>query len=210
MTSLAPASRPLVLVDRVFPRSVVTNILLVLAGTGLVALCAQIIIPMVPVPITMQTFAVLFVGTVLGPARGAVALALYLVLGVAGLPIFAGGTSGNLFALSSGGYIVGFVAAAVVVGWLANLKWDRHVLKTLISFLAGTVVIYAFGLPWLYFSLQSYGEAVWSAYGDTLLVATLMAGLVPFLIGDALKALLAAGLLPGTWKLLGEKRKPRA
>ena len=98
MTSLAPASRPLVLVDRVFPRSVVTNILLVLAGTGLVALCAQIIIPMVPVPITMQTFAVLFVGTVLGPARGAVALGLYLVLGVAGLPIFAGGDSGNLFA----------------------------------------------------------------------------------------------------------------
>jgi biotin transport system substrate-specific component len=194
MTSLAPASRPLVLVDRVFPRSVVTNILLVLAGTGLVALCAQLIIPMVPVPITMQTFAVLFVGTVLGPARGAVALALYLVLGVAGLPIFAGGTSGSILALPSGGYIVGFIAASVVVGWFANLTWDRHVLKTLLSFSIGSLVIYAFGVPWLAVSL---GVDLWTA---------IQFGVVPFLIGDALKALLAAGLLPGTWKLLGEKR----
>jgi biotin transport system substrate-specific component len=194
MTSLAPASRPLVLVDRVFPRSVVTNILLVLAGTGLVALCAQLIIPMVPVPITMQTFAVLFVGTVLGPARGAVALALYLVLGVAGLPIFAGGTSGSILALPSGGYIVGFIAASVVVGWFAKLTWDRHVLKTLLSFSIGSLVIYAFGVPWLAVSL---GVDLWTA---------IQFGVVPFLIGDALKALLAAGLLPGTWKLLGEKR----
>jgi biotin transport system substrate-specific component len=198
MTSLAPASRPLVLVDRVFPRSVATNILLVLAGTGLVALCAQIVIPMVPVPITMQTFAVLFVGTVLGPARGAVALGLYLVLGVAGLPIFAAGTSGSLFALPSGGYIVGFIAASVIVGWFANLTWDRHVLKTLLSFSIGSLVIYAFGVPWLAVSL---GIDFWTA---------IQFGLVPFLIGDALKALLAAGLLPGTWKLLGEKRSRRS
>ena len=212
MTSLAPASRPLVLVDRVFPRSVVTNILLVLAGTGLVALCAQIVIPMWPVPITMQTFAVLFVGTVLGPARGVVSMGLYLVLGIAGLPIFAEGKSGDLFALTSGGFIIGFIAAAAVVGWLANLKWDRHVLKTFVSFFAGTVIIYVFGLTWLYFSLQNLGPEVWQFGGSTVLAATLAWGLTPFLIGDAAKAIAAALLLPGTWKLIGEKRsaeKPR-
>jgi biotin transport system substrate-specific component len=199
MTSLAPASRPLVLVDRVFPRSVVTNILLVLAGTGLVVLCSQpfLTIPMVPVPITMQTFAVLLVGSALGPARGAVSLGLYLVLGVAGLPVFAGNASGSLFALPSGGYIVGFVVAAVVVGWFANLAWDRHVLKTLLSFGIGSLVIYAFGVPWLAASLDL---DLWTA---------IMVGVVPFLIGDALKALLAAGLLPGTWKLIDRAEKPR-
>ena len=191
MTSLAPASRRLVLAD-VFPRSVVTNIVLVLAGTGLVVLCSQpfLVIPMVPVPITMQTFAVLLVGSALGPARGAVSLGLYLVLGVAGLPVFAGNASGSLFALPTGGYIVGFVVAAIVVGWFANLAWDRHVLKTLLSFAIGSLVIYAFGVPWLAVSLGlDLGTAV-------------MLGLVPFLIGDALKALLAAGLLPATWKLI--------
>jgi biotin transport system substrate-specific component len=199
MTSLAPASRPLVLVDRVFPRSVVTNILLVLAGTGLVVLCSQpfLTIPMVPVPITMQTFAVLLVGSALGPARAAVSLGLYLVLGVAGLPVFAGNASGSLFALPSGGYIVGFVVASVVVGWFANLAWDRHVLKTLLSFGIGSLVIYAFGVPWLAASLHL---DLWTA---------IMVGVVPFLIGDALKALLAAGLLPGTWKLIDRAEKPR-
>jgi len=199
MTSLAPASRPLVLVDRVFPRSVVTNILLVLAGTGLVVLCSQpfLTIPMVPVPITMQTFAVLLVGSALGPARAAVSLGLYLVLGVAGLPVFAGNASGSLFALPSGGYIVGFVVASVVVGWFANLAWDRHVLKTLLSFGIGSLVIYAFGAPWLAASLHL---DLWTA---------IMVGVVPFLIGDALKALLAAGLLPGTWKLIDRAEKPR-
>ena len=199
MTSLPQASRPLVLVDRVFPRSIVTNILLVLGGTALVAACAQLVIPMVPVPITMQTFAVLLVGSALGPARGAVSLALYLVLGVAGLPIFAEGKSGSLLDLPSGGYIVGFVAAAVVVGWFANLAWDRHVLKTILSFTIGSLVIYAFGVPWLANALDL---DLWTA---------LMFGFFPFLIGDALKALLAAGVLPGTWKLISiAERKPKA
>jgi biotin transport system substrate-specific component len=207
MTSLAPASRPLVLADRVFPRSVVTNIVLVLAGTALVALCAQLVIPMWPVPITMQTFAVLFVGTVIGPARGAVSMSLYLVLGVAGLPIFAEGKSGDLFALTSGGFIIGFIVAAAVVGWLANLKWDRHVVKTFVSFFAGTVVIYAFGLTWLYFSLQNLGPEVWQAGGATVLAATIAWGLTPFLIGDAAKAVAAALLLPGTWKLLSRTKR---
>ena len=199
MTSVAPASRPLVLADRVFPHSAVTNILLVLAGTGLVVLSAQFVIPMVPVPITMQTFAVLLVGSTLGPARAGVSLGLYLVLGVAGLPVFANQNSGSLFDLPSGGYIIGFVAASIVVGWFANLAWDRRVLKTLLSFGIGSLVIYAFGVPWLAQSL------------DLDLGTALMVGVVPFLIGDALKALLAAGVLPGTWKLIAlTEKKPKA
>src|SRR6185312_12679217 len=105
MTIAVPVRRP-VLADRVIPRSLVTSAILVVAGTGLVALLAQVAIPLWPVPITGQTFAVLLVGAVLGPIRGALSMVLYLVLGVAGLPIFTGGAHGSLFSLASGGYIV--------------------------------------------------------------------------------------------------------
>lgn len=212
MSAIAPAAPRFVLADRVLGRSIPLDIVLVVAGTALTAVLAQIAIPLWPVPVTMQTFAVLLVGTVLGPLRGSLSMALYLVLGVAGLPIFAEGKSGSLFALTSGGYIVGFVIAALVTGWLARLAWDRQVLRTIVAFLAGTVAIYAIGLPWLYFSLQGLGAAVWQdilGY-DTLLAATIGAGLIPFLIGDALKAIVAGGLLPGAWKLLGRSEKPRA
>lgn len=204
MTALSPAAPRLVLADRVFGRSVVANIALVVGGAALTSLLAQVAIPFWPVPLTMQTFAVLFVGTALGPVRGALSLALYLVLGVAGLPIFSGGESGSLFALTSGGYIVGFVLAALVTGALARLAWDRRVLKTVVAFLAGTVTIYAVGLPWLYVSLGNLGAGVWrDALGyDSLLAATIGAGLLPFLLGDALKAVAAGLLLPATWKLL--------
>lgn len=213
MTAVAPAAPRVVLVDRLFPRTWVLDIVLVAAGTALTAVLAQVAIPIWPVPITMQTFAVLLVGTVLGPLRGSLSLALYLVLGVAGLPIFADGESGSLFALTSGGYVVGFVLAAIVTGWLARLRWDRHALKTVVAFVAGTVVIYAVGLPWLYLSLQSLGAPVWQGVlgYETLLAATIGAGLLPFLVGDALKALLAGALLPGAWKLLdrAERRAER-
>ncbi|GMA93198.1 hypothetical protein GCM10025881_39310 [Pseudolysinimonas kribbensis] len=102
MTIAAPVRRP-VLADRVVPRSWITSAIFVVGGTGLVALLAQVAIPLWPVPITGQTFAVLFVGAALGPVRGALSMALYLVLGVAGLPIFTGGAHGSLFALASGG-----------------------------------------------------------------------------------------------------------
>lgn len=212
MTAVAPAAPRLVLADRVFGRSLVLDIVLVLAGTGLTAVLAQIAIPLWPVPVTMQTFAVLFVGTTLGPLRGSLSLGLYLVLGVAGLPIFSEGKSGSLFALTSGGYILGFVLAALVTGWLARLAWDRKVLKTIVAFLAGTVTIYAVGLPWLYLSLQNLGPAIWQdllGY-DTLIAATLGAGLIPFLIGDALKALVAGALLPLAWWGAGRLEKYRA
>lgn len=208
MTALSPAAPRLVLADRVFGRSLVANAALVVGGAALTSLLAQVAIPFWPVPLTMQTFAVLFVGTALGPLRGSLSLGLYLVLGVAGLPIFSGGASGSLFALTSGGYIVGFVLAALVTGALARLAWDRRILKTVLAFVAGTVAIYAVGLPWLYISLGNLGSGVWGeAMGyDSLLAATLGAGLVPFLLGDALKAIAAGLLLPATWRLLDRTR----
>lgn len=207
MTSLAARTSPRVLAD-VLPRpatrlrALAVDAVLVVAGTALVAGAAQIAIPFWPVPLTMQTFAVLLVGTALGPARGAISLALYLAIGVLGLPVFSAGTSGSLFALTSGGFIIGFVFAAALTGALARQTWDRRVVGTLVSFAAGSAVMYVFGLPWLYISLLNLGPAVWQdALGyDSLLAATLGAGLVPFLLGDVLKAAFAAALLPVTWR----------
>lgn len=175
---------------------------LVVAGTALVAVAAQIAVPFWPVPLTAQTFAVLLVGTALGPLRGAASLGLYLVLGVVGLPIFSEGASGSLFALTTGGYIIGFVAAAALTGWLARRAWDRRVIGMFVTYLAGSVVIYAIGLPWLYFALQGLGASVWhGAIGyQTLPGATLGAGLVPFILGDIVKAIVAALLVPLAWR----------
>lgn len=184
------------------PRRIATDAALVASGAAVVASAAQLVIPFWPVPLTMQTFAVLLVGTALGPLRGALSLTLYLMLGIVGLPIFAGGESGSLFAMTSGGYIVGFVLAAAVVGYLARRAWDRKVVGALVSFLVGSAIIYAVALPWLYFTLSGLGEAVWSgAMGyDSLLAATIGAGLIPFLAGDVVKGLLAAGLVPAAWR----------
>lgn len=205
MTSLAPASRPLVLADLALPTGAaaraVTNIALVLAGTALVAAFAQLTIPLWPVPITGQTFAVLLVGASLGTTRGVSSLALYLVLGLVGLPVYAPQPDGShvtglaAVASPSFGYLIGFIAAAGLVGFLSKLAWDRHVLKTFLSFGLGSLVIYAFGVAGLMISFQ------------LTFVEALLAGVVPFLIGDAIKALLAAGLLPGTWKLIGRKKR---
>lgn len=206
MSSIASPYPAAVLADvLVSPRARVARIggdvALVTAGAALVALSATLVIPFWPVPLTMQTFAVLVVGTVLGPWRGAASLALYLLVGVAGLPVFAQGHSGSLLALTSGGFIVGFVLAAALVGWLARRAWDRRVLGTAASFLAGSVLIYAVGLPWLGFSLAGLGPQVWhDALGyDSVAAATIGTGLLPFLIGDAVKCALAAIALPAAW-----------
>jgi len=141
------ASRP-VLADRLGARSIATDIAFIAAGAALTAGAAQIVIPMWPVPITGQTFAVLFVGATLGSLRGALSMLLYIGLGVAGLPVFAEGGAGLAKVLGpTGGYMIGFVLAAALVGWLAQREWDRKVLGTIGAFLAGTVVIYAVGLP---------------------------------------------------------------
>ena len=188
------ASRP-VLADRIGSRTLATDVALIAAGAVLTAGAAQLVIPMWPVPITGQTFAVLFVGATLGSLRGALSMLLYVGLGVAGLPVFAEGGAGLAkLAGPTGGYMIGFVLAAALVGWLAQKQWDRKVLGTIGAFLAGTAVIYAVGLPWLSVALGQLG------YPNDL-SATLQAGLYPFIPGDLIKALAAGGLLPLVWKL---------
>lgn len=202
MTTLTLAVGRPTLADRVFARTLALDIVLIAAGAALTAVAAQVVIPMWPVPITMQTLSVLLVGTVLGPLRGALSMGLYLALGVLGLPVFAAGASGSLFDLTSGGFIIGFIAASALVGWLAQREWDRRIVGTVVSFAAGSVVIYAFGLPWLFVSLGNLGPVVWHDYlgFDSVFAATVGAGLVPFLFGDLLKALVAGALLPLAWR----------
>ena len=209
MSSMTLAIGRRTLIDRVVARGLAMDLVLIAAGAALTAIAAQAVFPMWPVPLTLQTFAVLLVGTTLGPVRGALSMSLYLVLGIFGLPVFAGGTSGSLFALTSGGFIVGFILAAALVGWLAQHQWDRKFVGTLVSFSAGSVVIYAIGLPWLYVSLGNLGPTVYQDYLGyaSVLDATLGAGLYPFLLGDLLKALVAAGLLPIVWRGLNRLQK---
>jgi len=183
----AVTARPRVLAD-LLPGALLRDVLLVIAAAALTGLCAQISIPLpfTPVPITLQTFAVLLSGAALGPWRGGAAMLLYLVAGVAGVPWFAQQESG--YALVTLGYIVGFVVAATVVGALASRGADRTVSGTIVIMVIGNLIIYAIGVPWLM-----------AATGLPLMVA-LEKGMWPFVIGDALKIALAAGLLPLTWR----------
>jgi biotin transport system substrate-specific component len=140
---------------------------------------------------------VLLVGAGLGLALGTAAVALYLLEGATGLPFYAEGRSGwdvLAFASATGGYLWGFVAAAALVGWLARRGWDRSVRGALGAMLLGNIVIYLVGVPWL---LQALGVP---------LEEGLQLGLYPFVIGDTLKLLLAAGALPAAWRLAGRGR----
>jgi biotin transport system substrate-specific component len=165
----------------------------VVLGAALTALAAQVSIPVPgsPVPITGQTFAVLLTSAALGPARGVAAQALYLALGLAGLPVFAGAGHGPAVIFgASGGYLVGFIVAAAITGYGARHGADRSPFRTLALFALASAVIYVIGTTWLCIDTgMSVGAGV-------------SAGVTPFLPGDAIKAALAAGLLPGTWRLL--------
>jgi len=199
MTShvLAPARGTLadVLVPRLGWRSAV----LVGGGALSVALLAQIRIPLgfTPVPITGQTFGVVLVGGVLGARRGAAALLLYVLLGGLGLPFYAGGQGGWAHVGgASGGYLLGFVAAAGVVGMLAERGLDRRPLPAFLTFQAGSLVVYAFGVLGLGLTLHvTWGRA-------------LALGWLPFVPGDLLKTALAAGLFPASWRVVGRFRDP--
>jgi biotin transport system substrate-specific component len=204
MSAVVPAVPRLVLADRVFPRTWVLDIVLIAAGAALTALLAQVIIPMYPVPITGQTLAVLLVGATLGWARGASSLGLYLVLGLVGLPVFAPQDDGShltglaAVAAPSFGYIIGFVFAAAAVGWLSERTWDRNVLKALATFVGGSVIVFAFGLPWL------------AAVTGGTFVQVMEWGLIPFIPGGIIKAVIAAALLPLAWwgaNRLAERRE---
>ncbi|MEU6219873.1 biotin transporter BioY [Streptomyces sp. NPDC047022] len=166
---------------------------LVVGGALLTGLAAQLSVPVPasPVPVTGQTFAALLVGTSLGAGRGFLSLALYALAGAAGIPWFAGGTSGA--SAPSFGYILGMLLASTVVGALARRGADRSVLRTAGAMLLGEAIIYAVGVPYL---------AVSTGMSASVAIAK---GLTPFLIGDALKAALAMGLLPTAWKLVDKK-----
>ena len=184
----------MVMAERLWPRaSAVRDVVLGMAGVLLLGLVAQLEIPLQPVPITGQTFGVLLIGALLGSRRGALTVGAYVAAGVAGMPIFAGGASGisRLFG-PTGGYLLGFIAAAWVVGWLSERGWDRRLLTAVAAMLLGTVVIYIFGLSGLSFFVG------WERVAAV--------GLAPFLIGDLLKLALAALALPGGWALLGRAR----
>jgi biotin transport system substrate-specific component len=181
-----------------FPRSsVLTDALLVLGGAGFVALAAQIEIHLgfTPVPITLQTFAVLLVGAALGSVLGVAALGLYLVLGMVGAPVYAGGESGwEWIEGATGGYLVGFVLAAGVAGLLAERQWDRRLATAVTALLTGSVLIYVFGLPWL----AHVADLGWQE--------TFEQGLYPFVVGDLAKLYLAGALLPAAWGLVKRLR----
>ena len=178
----------------VVPGGLVRNVALVVGGTLFVALSAlvQIPLPFTPVPLSLQTFAVLLAGAALGSRRGAMSMGLYLLAGVAGVPWFAAHQSGWTF--PSFGYVVGFVAAAWLAGRLAEAGADRQVLKNTGLMIVGNVVIYAFGVVGL---AASTGMALSTAVAK---------GVAPFLVGDLIKIAVAAALLPAAWKLVGSRR----
>lgn len=188
-----PRRRPLVIAD-LLPGSLVRDALLVVGAAGLVGILAQLSLHLsfTPVPITGQTLGVLLAGTALGWRRGSAALALYAVAGVAGVPWFADHASGYVGA--SFGYVVGFVLCAALCGWLAERGADRSVLKSVPAMVAGELVMYGVGVLWLALDLH---------VGPARAIAL---GLTPFLVGDAVKAAVAALLLPGAWKLVGSRR----
>lgn len=185
-----------VLATRILPRSRATTAILVVAFAALTAVAAQWVIPLpfTPVPITGQTLAVLLTGGVLGARPGAASQLLYVSAGAVGLPVYAGGGGGwEAFTGATFGYLVGFVIAAYVVGYLAERRQDRNLATSWPAFLAGSMIIYGFGVSWLIFSIgMTYTDAM-------------AAGVVPFVIGDLLKALAAGALLPAVWSLLGDK-----
>ncbi len=193
--STADAVLPRPVLADLLPRGAVGDVALVVGAALLTALCAQIAVPLEPfspVPITGQTFAVLLTGAALGARRGAAGQALYVLLGAVGLPFYSEGEGGiDVLVGTTGGYLVGFILAAAVVGWFAQRGMDRDVRTAAVAFLLGSIVIYAIGLPWL------------AVVADLSLSETLVAGLLPFIPGGLLKAALAAGLLPAAWRLTG-------
>jgi biotin transport system substrate-specific component len=170
-------------------RSWLLDAVLVVLFSAFVALTAQVEIPLWPVPLTLQTLGVLFTGAVLGSRRGTLALLLYLTEGTLGLPVFAGGASGVGYMLGpTGGYLVGFVVAAGVVGWLAQRGWDRRLVWAAVAMVIGNVIIYVCGVAWLAVFLGD----LWGA---------LVKGMLLFVVGDLIKIAVAALTLPGGWKL---------
>ncbi len=191
MSSISVSPRTLA---DVIPGGLVRSIVLVVGGAIFVGLTAQVAIPLpfTPVPLSLQTFSVLLVGAALGSTRGAASMGLYLLAGMAGVPWFAEQNSG--WQLVTIGYVVGFVAAAWLVGFLAERGGDRTPLRAAGLMVLGNLVIYVFGVT---------GLLLMTPFDLPTAIAK---GVVPFLLGDAIKIVAAAALLPATWKLVGSRR----
>jgi biotin transport system substrate-specific component len=199
------AERGLTIADFLVPVTVaerlntrVRDSLLVASGALFVYLTSLVVVPHDPVPWTGQTFGVLIVGGALGLRRGLLAVALYVLLGYVGLPFFAEGKSGASVILgATGGYLIGFIVAAAVVGRLAELGWDRRFGGAIGMMLIGSAIIYAIGLPWL------------AAVANLSPSETIAAGLTPFILWDAVKLAVAAGIFPVAWWLIGRRPDDR-
>jgi len=184
------------LASRIWPATqsagLTRNLVLAILGSLFVAAAAQISVPMIPVPMTLQTLAVLAVGGAYGARLGAATLALYALEGAVGLPVFANFSGGYHVLLGpTGGYIVGFILAAGLVGYLVEKGWGDNVVKLCGIMLLGAAVLYVPGLLWL---------AKFTGFS-----AVLQAGMIPFIPGDIVKAVLAALAFPAAFSLLGSK-----
>lgn len=199
MTSFVLENQMDTLVTRLWPEAgesnSLRNLVLVAVGSLLLAAASQVVVPMWPVPVTGQTFAVLLIGMTYGARLGMLTLLAYLLEGALGLPFFAAGSAGlAVFAGPGGGYLVGFLLAAGVTGWLAQRGWGRNAANTAIAMAIGNVVLYVPGLLWL------------APFMHGNLHATLAAGLFPFMLGDLAKLLLATAAMPLAWHLLAKSR----
>ncbi|HEX9646384.1 MAG TPA: biotin transporter BioY [Alphaproteobacteria bacterium] len=178
-------------------RRLLRGAILAVAGGAFLVACSKVNVPLWPVPITLQTYAVLLIGAAYGLRLAVGTILLYLAVGLAGVPVFAGPTGGPGVLLGpTGGYLVGWVGAVAVVGWLAERGWTRTLPKALAALLAGNAAIYLLGLPWL--ALFVAPEQV------------LATGLTPFLVGDGAKLVLAAITSTQGWRLArGLANRPR-
>jgi biotin transport system substrate-specific component len=181
--------------QRVFPRTIAISVVLVVLAAALTAVAAQwrIHLPFTPVPITGQTFAVLLTGAALGMRLGAAGQFLYVAAGSLGAPVFSDGDRGfDVVTGATGGYLIGFIFAAGLVGWMAEHRQDRTFPTMFTAFILGSAVIYLFGVVGLMIA------------ADMTASEGIANGVVPFVFGDVIKAAAAGLVLPGAWKLLGE------
>jgi biotin transport system substrate-specific component len=178
-------------------RAFAVDAALVLAGVALVTLLAKVSFYIGPIPITGQTLGVIVVGAALGAARGAASLTTYMLLGLAGLPVFAGPIAGPAYVLSpSFGFILGFIPAAFAAGWFAQRAWDRTPALAFVGFVAASIIPFLIGVPYMAFILSA-------VLGQEITVSTVLAaGVLPFLVPGLIKAAFAAILVPATWALV--------
>lgn len=196
MSAIAvPARRPVLADALPAHRTLLTDAGLILAGVVVLAALAQLTIPLPLVPITGQTLGVILVGASLGSRRGALSMLAYLLVGLAGAPVFAEFSGGPAMLLApSFGFALGFVPAAFVAGWFAERAWDRRPLLALAGFLAASAVPFLVGVPYLAMILHSVMGV------EVTVGSVLAAGLWPFLPGGVVKAAIAAVLLPAAWR----------